>query len=338
MNFRACSLRSAAVLSFTLSFFAVTTASAASGKVIDRLEASVNNLMILKSDLKNFRDTVSLRAQLDPLFAGTNVAAKGTQASDSEITEFLVDEKLIAQQFPVTDTEVEQEVNSIQANNKIDRAHLKAALKEQGYTFDDYFDLIRTSAAKRNLIDRDIRTKVSITDDDVKNYYYNNLAKNSTAPLAYKVKIITLTPSNYKVQAAAKEAAERALAAVKSGEAFEDVAKRLSDDATAATGGDLGTLTDDQMSPAIRDPLKKMQIGQVSGVLGDYKSRFFILKLIDITSTQNDQLLKMTNEIRSQLAATEYQRQVALWIERQRQNAFIHRSGESSVAGLPQAR
>jgi hypothetical protein len=116
MNFTA---RISVLFSLLTVFLATPSAQAAA--LIDRLEASVNNLLILKSDLKNFRETVSLRAQLDPLFAGTSVAAKGTQASDSEITEFLIDEKLIAQQFPVTDSEVEQEINSIQANNKIDR-------------------------------------------------------------------------------------------------------------------------------------------------------------------------------------------------------------------------
>ena len=55
---------------------------------IDRLEASVNSTLILKSDVRKFRDTLTLRAQLDPLFTGTAVATKGAQASDLEITEF----------------------------------------------------------------------------------------------------------------------------------------------------------------------------------------------------------------------------------------------------------
>jgi peptidyl-prolyl cis-trans isomerase SurA len=172
----------------------------------------------------------------------------------------------------------------------------------------------------------------------VKNYYYNNLSGSSSAPVAYKVKIITVSPSNYKISSAARDAAERALEAVKSGEPFEEVAKRLSDDVTASSGGELGTLSDDQMSPMIRDQLKKMKIGEVSGVLGDGKSRYFILKLVDISSAQDDRLQKMSTEIRAQLAAVEYQRQISLWIERQRQNAFIHRAGESSIARLPQAK
>ncbi len=303
---------------------------------LDKLESAVNNSLILKSDIKEFRDTLPLRAQLDPLFAGTAVAAKGPRASDAEITQFLEDEKIIEQQFPVSDTEGEQEINQIQANNRISRENLIAALKEQNFTYEKYQQMIKSSLSKRNLIDRDIRTKVSISDDDVKNYFYNNLSKNSSAPMAYKIKIITISPENYKDRSAAKETADRALKALKGGESFEEVAKRVSDDPTAQTGGDLGTLSEDQMNPAFRSAVKKLQIGQVSDLLGDAKSRFFILKLVDISSTESDRLAKMSNEIRSQLAAAEYQRQIQLWIERQRQIAFIHRSGQPSIAGIKQ--
>ena len=45
----------------------------------------------------------------------------------------------------------------------------------------------------------------------------------------------------------------------------------------------------------------------------------------------------MKDEIRSQLSAGEYQHQIQLWLDRQRQGSFIHRRGESYVAGLPHA-
>src|SRR2546423_15509357 len=95
---------------------------AQASEVIDRLEASVNSSIILKSDLQTFRRTIKLRAQLDPLFAGTSVAQHAESAATQEVVDFLIDEKLISQMFPVNDSEVEQEINSIQSNNHIDRS------------------------------------------------------------------------------------------------------------------------------------------------------------------------------------------------------------------------
>jgi peptidyl-prolyl cis-trans isomerase SurA len=313
---------------------------------LDRLEASVNSSIILQSDIRKFREIMKLRAQLDPLFAGTSVAAKGPQASDADIVEFLINERLITQQYPKTDAEVEQEINSIQANNRLSRTDLKEALSREGFKFTDYFELIRDSSSKRDLIDRDIRTKVSISDDDVKNYFYNNMAKGTNIARSYHIQIISVSLQSYKNAASANKVAQDALKSINSGESFEEVAKRVSDDPSASSGGDLGTFTEDQISPLIRAEVKKLQIGKVSGIFGGPTSsgtgksakssgRYYILKLVDIKSSESDRYDKVKEEIRNQLAASEYQHQISLWLERQRQSAFIHRAGEPSVKSLP---
>jgi peptidyl-prolyl cis-trans isomerase SurA len=325
------------ILFVILSLGAIQTAMfspTAGAVVLDRIQASVNSSLILLSDVHKFRETLALRAQLDPLFAGTQVAAQGSKASDTDIVEFLINEKLISQEFKVADTEVEQEINQIQVNNHIDRNTLKDTLKQQGFTFEEYFELIRTSTAKRNLIDRDIRSKVNISEQDIKNYYYNHYTKNSPAVLSYKVKIISISPGNYKTQAAAKDTAQHALEDLKKGEPFEDVAARVSDDASGKSGGDLGTLSEDQMSPLIRTNLKKLQIGETSDVISGPGGQLFILKLVDVLSSDSDRYNKMKDEIRNNLAAAEYQHQITLWLERQRQNSFVRKAGEDTLPSV----
>jgi len=299
------------------------------GALLDRIEASVNSSIILLTDIENFRQTASLRSQLDPLFSGTPLSSKGAAASAREIVDFLVDEKIITQEFKVSDSEVEQEINQIQSNNKITRATLHSTLSEQGFSFDDYFELIRTSAAKRNLIERDIRSKVSVNDDDVKNYYYNHYSKDSGSSISFRALIITISRSSYKTEQAAREAAETALQDVRRGEAFEEVARRVSDDASASSGGDLGFMTEGQLAPALKQQIKKMQIGEVSPVFAGPGGRLFILKLADINANDTAHFNKMKDEVRNHLAAAEYQHQLALWLDRQRQIAFIHRAPEN---------
>lgn len=324
-------LSSILVATLTVVMLSATKPAQAAPVVIDRLEASVNSSLILLSDIEHFRKLLKLRNQLDPIFAGTSVAAKGSGASNDEIVNYLVDEKLISQAFPVTDAEVEQEINSIQSNNHIDRSQLKAALSEQGFSFDDYFELIRASASKRNLIDRDIRTKVSISEDDVKNYFYTHYSPTMPGTRSYQLRLIFISPKTYKTPAAARDAAQNALKEIQSGEAFEEVAKRVSDDPSAGSGGDLGTLKEDQMSPLIRDNLKNLKIGEVSSILGDPQRGYYLLKLIDVKSDESERMQRARDEIRNQLTAAEYQHQIQLWLERQRQTAFIRRAGAPAI-------
>lgn len=328
MNF--IKLKNCSILFISMTLLASSWALAKERVSLDGLAASVNKDLILKSDLEGFRKVIPLRIQLDPLFSGTPLAAKGHAASNQEISDFLIDEALITQQFPVTDLETEQEINSIQSSNHIDRAELKRALTEQGFTFDQYFKLIQKSSSKRNLIDREIRTRVNISDDDVKNYFFNHYAKTSAeAHRSYHLQMITISNSTYKTPALANSTAIQALKDIKRGEPFEEVAKRVSDDATAPAGGDLGTVNEDQISPAIREQVKNLQIGEVSPILGSTaQGRMFILKLKDVKSTETERFEKMKDEIRNKLAANEYQHQISLWLERKRQSAFIHKEGE----------
>jgi len=294
-------------------------------RLIDRLEASVNSSAILLSDVRRFRQSAPLRAKLDPLFASSPIADRIEKASDADIVNLLIQDRLILLSFPVTDSEVEQEINSIQSSQRISRDRLRDEIRRSGFRFDEYFELIRLSTAKRNLIDREIRSKVAISDDDVKNAFYNRRQKSGGAPTSYRVKVISFSRSNYKSTKALQETADRAMVALKSGDSFEEVARRFGDD-TSEGGMDLGPLTEEQMSPAIRNEVRKLKVGGVSSVFGDSSSRLFILKVVDASSGEDSRLASMREEIRNQLAAAEYQRQIELWLERQERQAFIHRA------------
>ena len=313
-------------LGLAVSLFYTTTAlTAPRGPILlDRLEAYVNSSPILLSDVNKYKHLLKLRSQIDPLFASSSIAQKGEQANHAEIIDALISDKLIEKDYPKTDAEVEQDISNIEKTNRLDRATLKETLEREGYTFEDYFELTRDSSSKRDLIEREIRNRISVSDDDIKNYYYNHIYKSSGAPRSFHIKLITIAARNYKNPAAAFKIAKQALEQIKGGESFEEVAQRISDDSsTKDSGGDLGHLTEDQMSESIRSEVKKLQIGQVSEVFGT-THLFYILKLVDVRSSENERLEKMKEEIRAQLLAKEYENQVKLWQERKKQSAFIH--------------
>ncbi len=319
-----------------LSSFIYAPHSYAKPVVIERLEASVNSGLILKSDLQEFRSTEKLRTQLDPLFNGTPLASSGKSAKNEEIIKFLVNEKIISLKFPVSDGEVEQEINSIQSSNRLTRDTLKRAITDQGFSFSQYFELIRISTSKRNLIDREIRPKVSISEDDILSYYAIHYPNSAPAPKSYHLKIISISTKSFKKPALAQEAAVKARSQIKKPDDFEEVARSFSDGPTASTGGELGVLSEEQMSPLIREALKKLNSGEVSPVFGSIKAGgFFILKLAGVQLAESERYQKIKEEIRAKLATTEYQRQIDFWLEREKQTASVHLAPEEGTVAPP---
>ena len=295
----------------------------ATAGTIDKLEASVNNQLVLHSDIKRFRATATLRLQLDPIFAGTDLAKNAKTAPDSDVREYLIQERLILQAFPMTDAEVETEINSIQASNKISREQLRSALLAQGFAFPDYFELIRIGAAKRNLLDREIRTKVSLSEDDLHAFYATKYAKDKSVETFFHVLLI----SNGN-----KKAVQTAEAELRKGGEFSELAKKYSTDSSSEAGGDLGTLNSAQMNKNLRDEIMKLKSGEISPVIEVNKSSFMLVKLVSLTASNEAHFKKVENELRGELSNIEFQKQLEIWTNRQKQTSFVHRAGDPSVA------
>lgn len=310
-------------LSLSFLFFAPSPAGA--GVLLDRLEASVNASIILHSDLSKFRKQIPLRTQLDPFFTGTPLAEKGASASNDEITRFLVDEKVIAQSFPVADPDVELEIQSIQTSNRISRKELRQALSDQGYVFEDYFELIRISLMKRNLVDREIRPKVVITDEEIKNAWLKGGGKSRAAgPKQYSFRMIRVNTALYKSPAVAKSIAEEARKRVKGGEPIGEVAKSIAINSEDAEALEFKDLTENEISPLLKDAIRKLPPRGVSSVVGDAKTGFYVIELLSVGAAVDDAFEKSKEEVRSRLLTVEFRNQIEIWLAQKRQTAFIH--------------
>lgn len=302
--------------------FSFAPAPAFGGELVDRVVAIVNKQAIYKTDLERFRDLIPLRAKIDPLFNNEPISKKQHPA-DEDVLQFLIDEAIILNKFPVNDAEVEQEVNTIQTNLKVSRESLRSAISREGFKFDEYFGLMRISLAKRALIDREIRNKAAVSDDDIRAEYNRAHSGARTFGGSFHLYLIRILKSKYKTPALAKEAAAKALDSIRKGEPFDAVAKQMSDDPTQEAGGELGYLSYSDMSPLLQSEVRKLGPEKTSGVIDDSGS-LLILRVADIKAEENDTAFVKERELlRSRLMEGEFHHQVALWLARERINNFV---------------
>ena len=302
----------------------LTQSPSAQAALVDRLEAAVNQRIVLHSDVDRLKRTVVLRRDLDPFFRSSPLARKGTVTS-AEALELLIEEALILDAFPVTDAEVEQQIQQTLARTQTTKSELRKELTSKGFQYEDYVEIIRVALAKRRLAEQEIQAKVYVTDQDIRNYYYNHYPDK--ASLQYHIHLIQIDPSNYKSSSAAQSFARDLKSRLEAGDSFEDLAKNHSDHPSGPGGGDLGFLGLDEMNKAIADQVKTLQVGNTSAVFGDTKSGYFILRVTDIRSGDDRRLKELYSQIQSELAGREYERQLRLWLERAHNKAHIHHAG-----------
>ncbi len=248
--------------------------------------------------------------------------------SDLEIIDFLIAETLILDKFPVTDADLEQEINSIQNNLHINRDGLRAAISREGFQFDDYQQLMRASISKRQLIDRDIRNKAAVSDDELKTEYNRNKSGSKTFHGSINLSLIKITKKNYKNIKFAKDIYDQAIKGLSEGQAFEDVAKKSSDDPSANNGGNLGFLSYQDMAPKLQKEVQKLlsSKSEDKNQVGKFEdpTSFTIIKITEIGKDVDVGFDKEKESLRGKLLEVEFQHQIKLWIDRQRSLNYIH--------------
>jgi len=167
-------------------------------------------------------------------------------------------------------------------------------LKERGVTVEDLKNTVRRELSIQKLINREVVSKVAISDQDIAEFYAGNRPQFNVAEPQYRIAQIVVTPRkepqirNRKNDDATNEAeAQRKVKMLvdrlNSGADFSQLAMDYSEDMnSAATGGDLGYVPEsslNQSDPALKKLVMGLKPGQVSPQIV-LKDSVRILKLV----------------------------------------------------------
>ena len=192
-------------------------------------------------------------------------------------------------------------------------AEFRAKLEAEGVDFRKFREEIRSEIISTRLREREVDSKLIISDSEVDNYLANKDKMGGAGDEFHLAHILVVVPeqaSAEKIQAA-RDKAEQALKQLKNGADFAQVAAGVSDARDALKGGDLGWRPSDNLPPLFLNELQELQPGQVSAVLRS-PSGFHIIKLVEkrsgnapvvISQTHARHILIKTSEIVSESEA-----------------------------------
>ena len=301
---------------FVAIFLAAILANAAEARIIDRTAALVNSDVVTLSDVESLTKNFSIRKELDPFVGFFQLELKSSQ----DIINHLIQETLIMQKFPPSKEEVEEEVNSVQRNNKIDRDKLKEVLLAQGVHFDVYYNLMKVSVSKRKLIDRELRPISAVSDDEIKSYYYTApefLQRRQEQKLVLSYSLAQLSVSDADV-------AEAMYKKLRTGEDMDSVRSEFSVKTSATIEkSNLGTFSEEKLAPAILAGLQGLKTGDVTKPIST-GSGYILLKIIEIGAPRDPVFEKEKEQIRNKLFRNALSAQLKLWTERELAKSYIY--------------
>ena len=175
-------------------------------------------------------------------------------------------------------------------------AEFRNRLEADGVDYQMFREEIRNEMISTRLREREVDSKLIISDSEVDNYLANKSKGGAAGEESHIAHILVVVPeqaSASRIQAAL-ERAEQALAQLKVGADFAQVAAGVSDARDALKGGDLGWRQNDSIPPMFLTELKKLQPGQVSAVLRS-PNGFHILKLVERRSSNAPVVIAQTH-------------------------------------------
>lgn len=237
---------------------AVETQPVVAGTVVNRILALVDGDPITVYELKDF-------AGGDPRLRQAFATDQGA-VLDLLITKHLIEKEVQAHGIVVQDADVDKYIDNIKKRNQIDDFQLDAALEQQGLNRERYRTQVREELQRAQLINREIRGKVSVSPEEVERYNKEHGEEPSADAKINISQIFLRLPADAPAdEVASVEAhANKIYDELKHGADFAEVAQRESQDGAAKTGGKLGAFKPGELREDLEDAVKGLKPGQFS--------------------------------------------------------------------------
>jgi peptidyl-prolyl cis-trans isomerase SurA len=296
-------------LSLLFLFFFTTCANA---KLIDKITAIIDDNTITLSQINRVAKNLAIKKNVAPMVYD-KPSFTTEELVNIAINKYLIRLKLTELGYSVADDQVEAQIKSNEKRLNVDRKSLMNFLKEQGSTFDEYFETLREAIEQSYFINRVVSPSIAISEQDIKNTYFKNNISDSRLNFKY-------TLSDYSIS---KETFQKIPK-----DQMADVIRQyringiLPEAYSSMTITNLDEITEDGIAIELKKLLKLTDEGALSSTIllnGSYHL-FYVLKK-DLV--ESEAFTKQKDIIRDTLFEAAVKNEALLWIERERNKHYI---------------
>jgi peptidyl-prolyl cis-trans isomerase SurA len=243
-------------------------AGAQQAELVDRIVAVVNSDIITLYDLN--RAFKPYEANIKALGYPPDKERETLYQVRSDLLSQLIDSQLADQQIKreqisVTQQEIDITVERIKESRSFTDEQLRQGLAAQGITMEEYRKEIESQILRTKLMNREIKSKVVITEEEIEAYYNEHQEKYGVDKKYYLWNLFIKASGSDKDEALAEmQAIEYRLTQVNS---FENLVKELNETPTAVQGTDLGLYSLGDLSEELQGVVKKLKANEFSQIL-----------------------------------------------------------------------
>jgi peptidyl-prolyl cis-trans isomerase SurA len=261
------------------SAFAQTREASSSGVLLDRVAATVNEGVVLSSELDEELLSISERLR------GQNLELPPQNVLRQQVLDRLVLKELQMQRanragIKVSDETLNNALRDVSEQNKIPLADLPAALASQGIDYGSYRESLRKELAMQILRQRDVISRINVSPREI-DQFLERQKKMPSESNEYNISHILVAVPQAATPEQLDEAAKKAdevYQKATAGEDFGRLAVSYSNAQTALEGGSLGWRKGPELPTFLGEVIAGMKAGDVTKPIRT-PSGFHLVKL-----------------------------------------------------------
>ena len=300
---------------------------AAEAIVVDRIVAVVNDELItlydLNKNLQPYEENIKALGYAPERERETLFKLR-TDLLKRLIEGKLTDQVIKRYNIEVSEAEIDSAIERLKESRALTDEDLRAGLAQQGLTLEEYRKNIKQQLLRNKLVTREIKSKIVITEEDIKDYYDAHREKY-TGEKKYHIWNIFIRLAEFADESTkrlALEKMEAVISQLKQGKTFESLAAEDSDSPMDPQGADLGLYQLDELSPQLQKAIGVMAAGDFSPILVT-EMGYQIIYVQKIVETDPKSLEKVKSEIHEILYKEAIDNRYQAWLKELRERAHI---------------
>ena len=205
-----------------------------------------------------------------------------------QVLDALIDERVIITNaresgLRVEEAEIDRAVQNIAAQNQISMEVLRQRLAAEGMDYARFRATLRDQIMIERMCEREVYRRIQISDEEVDKILDEERARINAAAETNLAQILVTVPerADEATVAARRERVMAALARVRGGEAFDAVAREVSEDGNRARGGEIGLLPAARLPDVFIEATRLLRPGEVTAQPLRSGAGFHILKVVE---------------------------------------------------------
>lgn len=236
----------------------------------------------------------------------------------------LADQEIKRNQIIINESDIDATIERMKEARHVTDEQLREGLAQQGLTMEEYRQEVKESILRARLVNREVKSKIVITKEDIEAYYDNQSEKYAGDRKYHLWNIFAKIPSSAdkSEKETVRAAMDAMLTKLKQGDSFETLANELKVSSSLVQGADLGLFRLDEIAEQLRNVVKKMKAGEHSGVL-DTDFGYQIVYVQEIIETPAKPIEEVQSEIEQILYSESVDNKYQQWLEDLRTRSLI---------------